>query len=812
MSAVRPPGEGRKLNMVLSLSQSCQNGVHSFEPRLATDSTTMASDPGNEQPLDITTLLTSEERYRAFVRNSSEAIWRFEIDTPLDTSLPVNEQVRRMFESAWLAECNEAMARMYGFTAPQEIIGTRLTELMPSEDPENVEYLTRFVESGYRLVDIESHERDRHGRPKFFLNNLTGIVEGNRLLRAWGTQRDITEQRLAAEAAKRQQSETDDALKRYAQLEQRLTLLTAATGRLLSTLDRTQLTDAIVDLAVQLVHGADAAAMWRMDGGRWSITSQRGLSDEFVGRSKALPPANSPVRFDGPSAIDDVFADPITEARRDAYRAEGLASMLVAPLRIGGADSGSVVFYARTPGRFDEVDLRVAAALANIAASALHITDLYEGQRAAEHQARFLAHAGSMLAGTLDVEATLAQIAHLAVPHIADWCVVHVARESGPWEPLVVAHVNADKVRKAEMLAARFPPDPKEGTGIAEVIRTRRSQLVEHITDAMLVAAAHTPEHLEVLREMELRSALLVPMTRGDRVVGVISLVTTSESSRALGQRELDIAEALASRATLALENARLYREAQDANRLKDQFLATLSHELRTPLNAVLGWARVLEVGKPDRKLTAKALQAIQRNTQAQAQIVGDILELSRIIAGKTDLVMDTFDLRVLLVDLIESLRPTLVASGLAVVSTLDDELPIEADRGRVQQIMLNLLSNAAKFTTAGGRVTIDARATDDCAEVSITDTGVGIAPEFLPHVFDRFRQAEPSTSRSHGGLGIGLAVSRHLVELHGGSISATSAGLGQGATFVVRLPRSAAVAEHACPEDETYSSSDQTR
>ena len=256
-----------------------------------------------------------------------------------------------------------------------------------------------------------------------------------------------------------------------------------------------------------------------------------------------------------------------------------------------------------------------------------------------------------MLAGTLDVEATLAQIAHLAVPHLADWCVVHVARESGPWEPLVVAHVNADKVRKAEMLAARFPPDPKEGTGIAEVIRTRRSQLVGHITDDMLVAAAHTPEHLEVLREMELRSALLVPMTRGDRAVGVISLVTTSESSRALGQRELDIAEALASRATLALENARLYREAQDANLLKDQFLATLSHELRTPLNAVLGWSRMLEVGKPDRKLTAKALQAIQRNTQAQAQIVGDILELSRIIAGKTDLVMDTFDLRVLLVE-----------------------------------------------------------------------------------------------------------------------------------------------------------------
>ena len=772
----------------------------------------MSSDPGSEQPLDITTLLTSEERYRAFVRNSSEAIWRFELDTPLSTSLPVVEQVARMFEGAWLAECNEAMARMYGFAAPQEIIGTRLTELMPSEDPENVEYLTRFIESGYRLVDIESHERDRHGRPKFFLNNLTGIVEGNRLLRAWGTQRDITEQRLAAEAAKRQQSETDDALKRYAQLEQRLTLLTAATGRLLSTLDRTQLTDAIVDLAVQLVHGADAAAMWRMDGGRWSITSQRGLSEEFVGRSKALAPASTPVRFDGPFAINDLFADPTTEVRRDAYRAEGLASMLVAPLRIGGSDSGSVVFYARTPGRFDEVDLRVAAALANIAASALHITDLYETQRASEYQARFLAHAGSMLAGTLDVEATLAQIAHLAVPHIADWCVVHVARESGPWEPLVVAHVNADKVRKAEMLAARFPPDPKEGTGIAEVIRTRRSQLVEHITDAMLVAAAHTPEHLEVLREMELRSALLVPMTRGDRVVGVISLVTTSESSRALGQRELDIAEALASRATLALENARLYREAQDANLLKDQFLATLSHELRTPLNAVLGWARMLEVGKPDRKLTAKALQAIQRNTQAQAQIVGDILELSRIIAGKTDLVMDTFDLRALLVDLIESLRPTFLASGLTVVSTLDEDLPIEADRGRVQQIMLNLLSNAAKFTTAGGQVTIDARATDDCAEVSITDTGVGIAPEFLPHVFDRFRQAEPSTSRSHGGLGIGLAVSRHLVELHGGSISATSAGLGQGATFVVRLPRSAAVAEHACPEEQTYSSSDQTR
>ena len=577
------------------------------------------------------------------------------------------------------------------------------------------------------------------------------------------------------------------ALARYADLERRLTLLTAASGRLISMLDRDELARAIVDLGMDLVQ-ADAVAVWRLQAdGTWSVEAQRGLSDAFLAASIGRPGS---VDFEEPIVFADVFAAPELEARHPVYRTEGIRSMLAAPLKVVGAPAtASVVFYSRIDDHFTDVDRRTSAALANVAASAIHNSMLYDARRVAEAQAHFLAEAGSLLAATLDAEATLSKIARLAVPQLADWCVVHIAREDGVLEQLAAAHVNPDKVRWAEELGRKYPAKPDDPAGVPEVIRSGTPQLVERITPDMLVAAAKDPQHLELLRALEPRSAVVVPLRRADRSIGAITLVTTSESERRLGTSELAIAEALAARASLALENARLYREAQHANQLKDQFIATLSHELRTPLNALLGWSRMLSDGILDEATTARALQAIQRNAQTQAQLVGDILELSRILSGKIELTLEPVEVGSLVQEITESLQPMFSEKSLKVTTSFEQCLVTTADRSRLQQVVLNLLTNAAKFTPEGGSVFVTGRGDATHVELSFRDTGVGIAAEFLPHVFERFRQAEPSTSRSYGGLGIGLSVSRHLMELHRGTVTAHSDGLGKGATFVVRLP-----------------------
>ena len=237
--------------------------------------------------------------------------------------------------------------------------------------------------------------------------------------------------------------------------------------------------------------------------------------------------------------------------------------------------------------------------------------------------------------------------------------------------------------------------------------------------------------------------------------------------------------------------------EAERVSRMKDEFLATLSHELRTPLGAILGWTQVLKRKTADPEF-AQALEIIERNTRSQARLIEELLDMSRIIAG-----MIRLDVQQLLpIDVvraaIETVTPAAEAKDLRLESALEPTAgPVHADAGRLQQAVWNLLSNAIKFTPKGGRVDVALRRVDSHVEISVADTGVGIAPEFLAHVFERFRQADASTTRRHGGLGLGLAIVKHLVELHGGTVHAESAGEGKGATFSVRLPVAALRAVH---------------
>lgn len=250
-------------------------------------------------------------------------------------------------------------------------------------------------------------------------------------------------------------------------------------------------------------------------------------------------------------------------------------------------------------------------------------------------------------------------------------------------------------------------------------------------------------------------------------------------------------------RKRLEAERERLYRreselraEAEEANRLKDEFLATASHELRTPLTAVVGWTRMLREGYLDETTTARALETIERNANAQTKLIEDLLDISRIITGK--LMLDTQPVEVVPVisAAVNTVRPAADAKNIEIETSLDTETgPVLADANRLQQVVWNLLANAVKFTPREGRVTVALRRIDSVVEISVSDTGEGIEPEFLPYVFDRFRQADGSKTRQHGGLGLGLAIVRNLIEMHGGTVTAQSEGRGRGATFSVSLP-----------------------
>lgn len=262
-------------------------------------------------------------------------------------------------------------------------------------------------------------------------------------------------------------------------------------------------------------------------------------------------------------------------------------------------------------------------------------------------------------------------------------------------------------------------------------------------------------------------------------------------------ERVEQIVSGLAGQAAIAIDNARLFEAvkrakqvAEDANNVKDEFLATLSHELRTPLHAVLGWTRLLAGSRLDAERREQAIATIQRNVKVQQDIIEDLLDVSRIVSGKLRLEVARLPLSPIVEAAVETLSPMAMAKGIRVQTTLstNDGLVL-GDPNRLQQIVWNLVSNALKFTPKGGRVQVMLSRVDSHLELRVADTGRGIAPAFLPHVFDRFRQAESGTTRPSGGLGLGLAIVRHLVEIHGGTVAAESEGEGKGSTFIVQLP-----------------------
>ncbi len=513
------------------------------------------------------------------------------------------------------------------------------------------------------------------------------------------------------------------------------------------------------------------------------------------GRAKSESPETTPIADLARSAIRTREVICFGEGAGHAWNAG-----IVVPLATEGEVLGVVAFGFEGSCALDEADRAFVDILALHSAQAFARAKLLARERRYNERVKILADAGELLAGPLDVDTTIGNVGRIAIPVLADLVIFDLVEEDGS-----MRRVSATKDPEIEAKffdVERFPPEhpyPPDACPVA----SGRTSFTPVVDEAWVKANSPSAEFYEVLKDLGLTSVVSSPLVSGGEMFGAIS-ICYSKSGRHHTEDDIALAEELARRVAVALRNARLYRlsqqaahraeeaarQAEEASRLKDEFLATVSHELRTPLSAILGWSSLLRRPRVDGSFVAKGLEVIERNARSQQRLIEDILDVSRIVTGKLRLDTEPVDLAVLAKDVLESVRPTAFAKSIAIAFDAQEGAHrLAGDSGRLRQVLWNLLSNAVKFTPNGGRVWLEIEQSGDRIVVRVRDTGLGIDAAFLPHVFERFRQADSSTTREHGGLGLGLAIVRHLTEMHGGSVEVKSPGANQGSTFVVTLP-----------------------
>ena len=607
-------------------------------------------------------------------------------------------------------------------------------------------------------------------------------------------------------------------------VRRRLEALSDVASALTEVRTRAQVVDVVVSRGMQ-VAGADTCTLYMLDeaDAALELIGDRGVAPEVLGEIRRITESSgNPETFatlksgkalwvESERGYAEVFPR-LAELKAQERRARAFWSL---PLVVEGRPVGLLGMGFYEPREFSPDERVFIETFSKQCAQALvratHLEREDEANRrfaATEARREFLSRAGEALVSSLDYRTTLATVTQLAVPEIADWCAVEIlepgARAS---QQLAVAHVDAGKVQLARDLGERYPPDPNAPTGVPQVIRSGKSELYAEIPTALLEAGARDAEHLRIIRGLHLESAMVVPLLGHARTLGAMTFIY-AESGRRYSEADLAFAEEFARRAAMAIDNAMavkaledaqtreraLRREAEIANRGKDEFLATVSHELRTPLNAIVGWTMTLRTRKLPAEID-RPLAIIERNAHAQTKLIEDVLDVSRIVSGKLSLNLGPTNVAEAVEAAIETVAPAAEAKSITVLSDVaDDTLTITADAQRLQQVIWNLLTNAVKFTPKGGTVSASALRIGSEIQVRVSDTGEGIRPEVLPLVFEPFQQADSSTTRRHGGLGLGLSIVKHIVTAHGGTVRAESDGPGKGATFVVQLPARAAV------------------
>ena len=513
-----------------------------------------------------------------------------------------------------------------------------------------------------------------------------------------------------------------------------------------------------LDTLTEAMGAARAAVLLFDTDGMMRFKAWRGLSQHY----RDAVEGHSPWRPDTPDPRPIVVGDITTDRSLDSYRAtildEGIAALAFIPLVSVGRVIGKFMLYYDRPHTLTDEDRQLAEVIAAQVAFAVARTRAEESSRRSEERLRFALDAAAIGTWELDLRTRLLTWSgHLERIHGYDSGALDHTFDA---YQRIIHHDDRDRVM----------------TSIERAVITGKPYDIEY----RVVGADGAVRWVESKGRVEYEDGCAV------RTTGICMAVT--------GRKEAEFAR---------------LADAQEANLLKDQFLATLSHELRTPLNAIIGWIQMLEHDTALPERLRHAIDIVKRNARLQAQLIEDILDVSRIITGKLTIEPQTLDMASLVETTLGGLLPAAAVKQIQLTREIPDDLPIvQGDPKRLQQILGNVISNAIKFTPDGGEVHVCGGVSEDRLLIEVRDSGGGIAPELLPHIFDRFRQGDNGSTRQHGGLGLGLAIARHLVELHGGDIHATSDGAGHGTTVHIHLPLAAAgepvARSHVAPSEAT--------
>lgn len=485
------------------------------------------------------------------------------------------------------------------------------------------------------------------------------------------------------------------------------------------------------------------------------------------------------------------------------------SAVIIVPLVARGRTLGALTLLMSESGRiYTDRDLELAEDLASRASIAVDNARLFRDAENAERRVSFLARASAELAASLDFQRTLDTVARLAVPELADWCFAMLAEDvatgTGRLIPATVQYRDAEMARRGFEMLQRHPMNPDSDFGSMKVFRTGEPLLATNIPPEAFDGVALDKEYLAMLKSAGFRSSVHVPIKVRGVTVGVFTFASTDESGRRYREADLDLLLEVSARASVALENAQLYaaerearheaeramRIAEEASRTKSQFLAVMSHELRTPLNAIGGYAELLEMGVHG-SMTDGQLEAVRRVRRSQQNLLAlieDLLTFAKLDTGKVEYRFSSIPVDRTLNEIETLVKPQLDAKRLSYeYCRLDPAVTVWADRDKLEQIVLNLLTNAIKFTANGG-IRVECVVNTDNLDISVSDTGIGIAQSNLDMIFDPFVQVNSGLTRTTTGSGLGLAISRDLAHAMGGDITVKSVE-GKGSTFTLTLP-----------------------
>ncbi|MEH1840619.1 MAG: PAS domain S-box protein [Nostoc sp.] len=476
------------------------------------------------------------------------------------------------------------------------------------------------------------------------------------------------------------------------------------------------------------------------------------------------------------------------EEHLQLLRSLGIRSLMVIPVRSRGQLFGAISFFTAESGRhYQQTDLALAEDIARRAATAIDNARLYQETERSVNRTILLQRITAAFSEALTPQQVADVVVNQGITALeATGGSVVLLTEGGTTLKVVQA------IGYPQTLINTWATFPITAPNqIAETVRTGQPVFLENLA-AMI---ARYPDLADVVTVIGNNAWASIPLVAEGKVIGALGLSFTT--GQIFNEEDQRFMLTLGQQCAQAIARAQLYEaektaraQAETANRIKDEFLAVLSHELRTPLNPILGWAKLLKTRKFDEATRVRALETIERNAKLQTQLIGDLLDVSRILQGKIRLNLYAVDLKVAIAGALETVRLAAEAKSIEIKTVLSNDIgKVLGDGDRLQQVMWNLLSNAVKFTPTEGRVEVRLEQVGLEAQIQVIDTGKGIMLEFLPYVFDYFRQADAKTTRIFGGLGLGLAIVRHLLELHGGTVQAESLGEGQGATFTVRLP-----------------------